>query len=126
MCSLREAAYPAARPLPLRLTRYKAPAVAAADHGQLAGRSGAVLVAAAGKGSASCGHHSRRRRAPGELAEHETTPSISQLAADPLKVGHADVMLMGATELGAKRDENRLNSPMCQFSKHRDVLVTDG
>ena len=72
---------------PLRLShalRLHALPPQCADHGQLAGRSGAVLVAAAAKVATVCGHHSRRRRALGELAEHETTPSISQLAADPL------------------------------------------
>ena len=58
----------------------------AQTNAELAGRNGAVLVVAAAKVATVCGHHSRRRRALGELAEHETTPSISQLAADPLSV----------------------------------------
>ena len=43
-------------------------------------------MVAAAKVATVCGHHSRRRRALGELAEHETTPSISQLAGPPLRI----------------------------------------
>ena len=41
--------------------------VAVADHRELAGRSGAVLVAAAGKGLAVCGHHSAQKFALGHI-----------------------------------------------------------
>ena len=52
--------------------------VVAADHRELAGRSGAVLVAAAGKGLAVCGHHSAQKFALGLLREQPNSPSLSQ------------------------------------------------
>ena len=58
--------------------------MAGADHRELDGRSGAVLVAAAVKDLMVCGHHSEIVKSTSHLREHETTPSISQLAADPL------------------------------------------